>query len=205
MKFFGKKKRDDEPREDVQAVQPPEPVDEQQAPEEPQPSPEFEPEKLEPGVSVEEVYKPITIQKIEELCKADPESILEVNDKFVVVEAFGLKQIVRMSDKEGWIIVQCVYALSGDELPFENTDTTDPEELNSQLHLLIEATNTWNRDRHQPTAYINREDDTWTLHLDSAYYAGSGLSASQFYSALHRAFGTARQAVEEIPTFIPPF
>lgn len=158
----------------------------------------------EPDAEFEDLIKPLTIDDVRELCMAEPSAVLDANDNYVALGVNDMRYQVSLSEHNVWLLVKTNLVIPAEQTPFTDTNPSDPEEMDAQLHLMIEATNRWNNTHYQPTAYVSRNSNTWVIQLDTAYFVGEGMTPSQFYSSLARALKYAESAASAIPSFIPP-
>ncbi|MDO5048945.1 MAG: YbjN domain-containing protein [Actinomycetaceae bacterium] len=152
-----------------------------------------------------EFHKPLTITIIEDLVRLSPFPVIGSTLEDVTVLIHELPLTISLSEGGLWLLIRTAIELPEQETPFPQRDEElNPKQLDDQLHLLIDATNAWNREHFQPTAYVDRAEDNWVLRLDCAYFAGAGLSTDQFAIALARSVAYCEQASEQIPALIPP-
>lgn len=161
--------------------------------------------KVPTGAEFSDFHRPLTLPVIEDLCRESPFPVIGSSLSHVTVLINDLDLEISLSDGAMWLLIKTSVEIPNQVTPFPELDgeLTD-RQIDEQLHLLIDATNAWNQQHFLPTAYVDRVEDRWVVRLDSAFFAGAGMTTAQFASALARAATFSKQAAEEIPALIPP-
>lgn len=154
---------------------------------------------------LEQLIDPLTIDVIGDLCAESPFPVISSSLRETTVYVNDMELEISLSEGSKWLLIRTFFPITQENSPFAVTgEPLTEEQVDTQLHLLIDATNAWNQDWYQPTAYVDRQKDAWFIRLDSAYFAGAGLTADQFLSILIRTASFTDQARDEIPSLIPP-
>lgn len=161
--------------------------------------------KVPTGAEFSDFHRPLTLAVIEDLCRESPFPVVGSSFSRINVLINDLDLEISLSEGAVWLLIKTSVAIPNDVTPFpEHDEELNPRQIDEQLHLLIDATNAWNRDHFQPTAYVDRVEDAWVIRLDNAFFVGAGITTAQFASALARAATFSKQAAEKIPGLIPP-
>lgn len=160
----------------------------------------------EPAPSPERIFSPFTFDDLIVLCELADITITARHDTFIHAIIDDLAVAITVSDDHVWMLFKAEFPVPPPGQVEISEAPHDPsvEEIDQQLHRLIDATNEWNSGTLYPTAYVDRKDDQWLIRLDTAFFIATGLTISQFKNCVEIARTYTQGAIRQLPDLIPP-
>lgn len=156
--------------------------------------------------TAEQLHSPFTFNDLVSFADRVDMAITANHDPYIHVIVDDLAMAITVSKDNTWLLVKSEFPVPPPGLHnLEHIDThPSTEEIDRQLHLLIDATNEWNSATMYPTAYVDRTGHQWVIRLDTTFFIAGGLTFSQFQSHIDTARFYTRGAISQLPTLIPP-
>lgn len=156
--------------------------------------------------STEQLHLPFTFNDLVSFADRADMTITANHDPYIHAIVDDLAVAITVSQDNTWLLVKSEFPVPPPGLHNMEHIDTDPssEEIDRQLHLLIDATNEWNSATMYPTAYVDRTGHQWVIRLDTTFFIAGGLTLSQFQSHIDTARFYTRGAISQLPTLIPP-
>ncbi|MDO5719143.1 MAG: YbjN domain-containing protein [Actinomycetaceae bacterium] len=157
-------------------------------------------------VRQEELQFPFTFDDLLKFAERADLTITAQHEPYIHAIVDDLALAISVSQDNTWLLVKSEFPVPPPGLHNLEHIDTDPstEEIDRQLHVLIDATNEWNSATMYPTAYVDRTGHQWVIRLDTTFFIAGGLTLSQFQSHIDTARFYTRGAITQLPTLIPP-
>ncbi|MDO5728885.1 MAG: YbjN domain-containing protein [Actinomycetaceae bacterium] len=154
----------------------------------------------------EQLFSPFTLNDLISLCELLEITITAEHETFIHAILDDLAVAITVSEDHTWLLFKAEFPVPppGHSTVSEEPHEPSVEEIDRQLHLLIDATNEWNSGTLYPTAYVDRKDDQWLIRLDTAFFIAAGLTISQFENCVEIARNYTQGAIRQLPALIPP-
>lgn len=153
--------------------------------------------------SVGTVFFDFSLESVGKLLAAAGFTFTFLSEDVVQTTVDDVTFTLTVSVENTWLLASLNFPLAVpvEHLPVEGASS---EQLDSLLHPLIDATNTWNACIYLVSATIDMVEARWMVRLSGSIFVAAGFTVDQFANHLRRVAAHMKLAQEEIPGMVPP-